>query len=61
MDDFGINDFLVLLRIDCQVIRHQIVNETGITLCEAVRSCKRGRFDNRGGGTCQLKLVQDVL
>ena len=55
MDDFGINDFLVLLRTDCQVIRHQIVNETGITLCEAVRSC------NRGGGTCQLKLVQDVL
>ena len=35
-DDFGINDFLVLLGANGQGIRHQVVNEAGIALCKAV-------------------------
>ena len=60
-DRFRINDFPFLLGTDCQRIRHQVVNEMGIILCKAVRSCKRWRFNNLGGGICQLKLVQDVF
>jgi len=56
MDDFGINDFFALLGANGQSIHHQVVNEAGGTLCEAVRSCKRRRI-NDGGGTCYLKLV----
>ena len=46
---------------DGQGICHQVVNELGITLRKAVCCSKRRRLNDGGSGTCQLKLVQDVL
>ena len=60
-DDFGINDFLFLLGAKRQGIRHQVVNETRITLRKAVHGSKCRRINDRRSGSCQLDLVQDVF
>lgn len=59
-DRFRINDFPFLLGTDCQSIGHQVVNQSGISLSETMRSGQGCRINDACGCPCQLKLVQDV-
>jgi hypothetical protein len=60
LDGFGIDDFPLLLGADGQGIRHQVVNQAGIALREAVRCGKCRCVDDGCRGSGETDLVQDV-